>query len=186
MVALVNRYLWDYYYEKRRQTIIPRLLRDTVALGLFLVALLLVLSIGYEAQTQLKGLLAGSGVIAIILGFAAQNLLSGMLAGMSLQIGPPYRLGDWLKLGEQFGEVVEINWGSTKLRTNDGISLEVPNNEIIKQTIINLHYPDAAARDAHHGGRRLRRAAESRQRRAHPRHHPSDRSHSRNRRRRFS
>lgn len=141
VVAFVNRYLWDYYYEKRRQTVIPRLLRDTVALGLFLIALLLVLSIGYQAQSQLKGLLAGSGIAAIILGFAAQNLLSGILAGMSLQIGPPYRLGDWLKVGDHFGEVVEINWGSTRLRTNDGINLELPNNEIIKQTIINLHYP---------------------------------------------
>lgn len=142
VVAFLNRYLWDYYYEKRRQTVIPRLLRDTVALVIFLIALLLVLSIGYEAQAQLKGLLAGSGVAAIILGFAAQNLLSGILAGISLQIGPPYKLGDWLRVGDQVGEVVEINWGSTKLRTNDGISLELPNNEIIKQTIVNLHYPN--------------------------------------------
>jgi small-conductance mechanosensitive channel/CRP-like cAMP-binding protein len=141
VVAFLNRYLWDYYYEQRRRTVIPRLLRDTVALGIFLFALLLVLSVGYHAETQLKGLLAGSGVIAIILGFAAQNLLSGVLAGMSLQIGPPYKLGDWLKVGDQFGEVVEINWGSTRLRTNDGVSLELPNNEIIKTTIINLHYP---------------------------------------------
>ena len=141
VVAFLNRYLWDYYYEKRKRTVIPRLLRDTVALGIFLFALLLVLSVGYDAETQLKGLLAGSGVIAIILGFAAQNLLSGVLAGMSLQIGPPYKLGDWLKVGDQFGEVVEINWGSTRLRTNDGVSLEMPNNEIIKGTIINLHYP---------------------------------------------
>ncbi len=141
VVALLNRYLFDYYYEKRRQVVIPRLLRDTVAFLLFLVALLLVLSVGYHAETQLKGLLAGSGVAAIIIGFAAQNLLSGVLAGMSLQIGPPYKLGDWLKVGDQFGEVTEITWGSTKLRTNDGIKLELPNNEIIKQTITNLHYP---------------------------------------------
>ena len=80
-------------------------------------------------------------MIAIILGFAAQNILSGVLAGLSLQIGPPYKLGDWLLVGDKFGEVVEINWGSTKLRTNDGVSLELPNNEIIKGTIINLHYP---------------------------------------------
>nr|MBA2242261.1 mechanosensitive ion channel family protein [Chthoniobacterales bacterium] len=141
VVALVDRYLWDEFYERRRQTVIPRLLRDSVALLIFLIALLLVLSIGYQAQAQLKGLLAGSGVAAIILGFAAQNLLSGILAGMSLQIGRPYRLGDWLKVGDSYGEVVEINWGSTRLRTNDAIYLEIPNNEIVRQTIINLHYP---------------------------------------------
>ncbi len=143
VVALLNRYLWDYHFEKRRQVVIPKLLRDTVALSLFLIALLLILSIGYEAQTQLKGLLAGSGVAAIILGFAAQNLLSSMVAGMSLQIERPYKVGDWLKLGEIYGEVMEIRWGATRLRTNDAISLNIPNNEIVKQTITNLNYPSA-------------------------------------------
>ncbi|MDQ6765582.1 MAG: mechanosensitive ion channel family protein, partial [Verrucomicrobiota bacterium] len=141
VVALVDRYVWDHYYERRRQTNIPRLLRDSVALLIYLVALLLVLSIGYHAETQLKGLLAGSGVAAIILGFAAQNLLGGVLAGMSLQIGRPYQLGDWLQVGDRFGEVVEINWRSTRLRTNDAIHLDIPNNEIVRQTITNLHYP---------------------------------------------
>src|SRR5205809_6205291 len=36
---------------------------------------------------------------------------------------------------------MEINWRSTRLRTNDGIYLDIPNNEIVKSTIINLHYP---------------------------------------------
>ncbi|MDQ6938587.1 MAG: mechanosensitive ion channel family protein [Verrucomicrobiota bacterium] len=143
VVALLDRYLWDYYFEKRRQIVIPRLLRDTVAMFLFLIVLLLVLSIGYQAQTQLKGLLAGSGVVAIILGFAAQNFLSSLVAGLSLQIERPYKVGDWLKLGEIYGEVMEIHWGSTKLRTNDAITLHIPNNQIVKETITNLHYPSA-------------------------------------------
>ena len=36
---------------------------------------------------------------------------------------------------------MEINWRSTRLRTNDTIYLDIPNNEIVKQTIVNLHYP---------------------------------------------
>ena len=75
-VALFNRYVWDYYYESRRGVVIPKLLRQFTAAIIFLIALLLVLSIGYRAQTQLTGLLAGSGVVAIILGFGMQNLLS--------------------------------------------------------------------------------------------------------------
>lgn len=141
LVALLDRYLWDYYFETRRQTVIPKLLREMVAMALYVVVLLLVLSIGYQAQAELKGLLAGSGVVAIILGFAAQNVLSGLVAGMSLQIEKPYKVGDWLRIGEIFGEVTDIDWGSTRLRTNDGIYLHIPNNEIVKQTIVNLHYP---------------------------------------------
>src|ERR1700736_2609849 len=141
VVALINRYVWDWYFEKRKQTTIPHFLREVIGGLIFLIALLLVLSVGYHAEAQLKGLLAGSGIAAIILGFAGQNLFGGIIAGMSLQINRPYKVTDWLKVGDTFGEVKEINWRSTRLRTNDGIYLDIPNNEIVKSTIVNLHYP---------------------------------------------
>jgi small-conductance mechanosensitive channel/CRP-like cAMP-binding protein len=141
IVGLINRYLWDLYFEKKRQTPIPHILREIFALVIFLVALLFVLSFVYHAEAQLKGLLAGSGIAAIILGFAGQNLFGGIIAGIQLQISRPYKVSDWLQVGERFAEVMEINWRSTRLRTNDGIYLDIPNNEIVRQTIVNLHYP---------------------------------------------
>src|SRR5436189_1086143 len=141
VVALVNRYVWDLYFEQKRQTLIPHFLREVIGGIIFLVALLFVLSSGYYAAAQFKGLLAGSGVIAIIVGFAGQSLLSGIIGGISIQINRPYKVGDWLQVGERFAEVMEINWRSTRLRTNDGIYLDIPNNEMVDHPIINLHYP---------------------------------------------
>src|SRR5437867_2951446 len=141
IVALVNRYVWDFYFEKKRQTPIPHFLREVVGGIIFLIVLLFVLSYGYHAETQLKGLLAGSGVIAIILGFAGQNLFAGIIGGISIQINRPYKVGDWLQVHERFAEVMEINWRSTRLRTNDGIYLDIPNNEMVSHEIVNLHYP---------------------------------------------
>jgi small-conductance mechanosensitive channel/CRP-like cAMP-binding protein len=141
VIALMDRYLWDLYFEKRRQIAIPKFLREIVALLIFLVALLLVLSIGYHAERELRGLLATSGAAAIVLAFATQNLLGGVIAGMAVQINKPYKVGDWLHVGDHFAEVMEINWRSTRLRTNDDINLDIPNNEIVRTTIINLHYP---------------------------------------------
>jgi len=141
VVALVNRYVWDFYFEKKRHTPIPHFLREVVSGIIFLIVLLLVLSYGYHAEAQLKGLLAGSGVVAIILGFAGQNLFAGIIGGISIQINRPYKVGDWLQVGERFAEVMEINWRSTRLRTNDAIYLDIPNNEMVSHTIVNLHYP---------------------------------------------
>src|SRR5881296_222208 len=141
VVALINRYVWDFYFEKKRQTPIPHFLREVVGGIIFLIVLLFVLSYGYHAETQLKGLLAGSGVVAIIVGFAGQNLFAGIIGGISIQINRPYKVGDWLQVGERFAEVMEINWRSTRLRTNDAIYLDIPNNEMVSHTIVNLHYP---------------------------------------------
>src|SRR6266446_4430066 len=90
LVALINRYVWDLYFEKKRQTPIPHFLREVAGGIIFLIVLLFVLSYGYHAETQLKGLLAGSGVVAIILGFAGQNLFAGIIGGVSIQINRPY------------------------------------------------------------------------------------------------
>src|SRR6266436_2536797 len=141
VVALVNRYVWDFYFEKKRQTPIPHFLREVVGGIIFLIVLLFVLSYGYHAETQLKGLLAGSGVVAIIVGFAGQNLFAGSIGGISIQINRPYKVGDWLQVHERFAEVMEINWRSTRLRTNDNIYLDIPNNEMVSHEIVNLHYP---------------------------------------------
>jgi small-conductance mechanosensitive channel/CRP-like cAMP-binding protein len=141
VVALLNRYVWDFYFEKKRHTPIPHFLREVVGGIIFLIVLLLILSYGYHAEAQLKGLLAGSGVVAIILGFAGQNLFAGIIGGVSIQINRPYKVGDWLQVGERFAEVMEINWRSTRLRTNDAIYLDIPNNEMVSHTIVNLHYP---------------------------------------------
>src|SRR2546421_12652850 len=142
VVALGNRYVWDFYFEKKRQTTIPHFLREVVGGIIFLIVLLLVLSYGYHAEAQLKGVLAGSGVVAIILGFAGQNFFAGIIGGISIQINRPYKVGDWLQVGERFAEVREINWRSTRLCTNDDIYLDIPNNEMVQHAITNLSYPN--------------------------------------------
>src|SRR5437667_243599 len=97
VVALIDRYVWDWYFEKRKHTPIPHFPRQIVALVVYLITLLMVLWYGYHASHWLTGLLTGSGIAAIVLGLAGQNLLSGVIAGMSLQINRPYKVSDWLK-----------------------------------------------------------------------------------------
>src|SRR4051812_48678309 len=141
LVALLDRYYWGLYWERKRRATIPHFLRQVVALFIYLIALLLVLSVGYHAEGQLKGILAGSGIAAIVLGFATQDLFGGIIAGIALQISKPYKVGDWLHVHERHAEVMEINWRSTRFRTNDGIYVDIPNYQIARNPIINLHYP---------------------------------------------
>jgi small-conductance mechanosensitive channel len=141
VLALLDRYLWDFYFEKKRQTPIPHFPRQVVALLIYVIAVLLVLIVVYHAQGLFTPLLATSSVVAVVLGFAMQDLIGGIIAGIALQISKPYKVGDWLNIQDKFAEVMEINWRSTRLRTNDAIYLDIPNYAITRSTIINLHYP---------------------------------------------
>src|SRR5207237_9101481 len=121
VISLVDRYVCQLYFEKKELTPIPHFPRQIVALLIYLITLLIVLWYGYRADKWLTGLLAASGAATIVLGLAGQNLLSGIIAGMSLQINRPYKVGDWLQVGDRFAEVMEINWRSTRLCTNENI-----------------------------------------------------------------
>src|ERR1700751_4870503 len=48
VVALVNRYVWDFYFEKKRQTPIPHFLREVAGGIIFLIVLLFILGYGYH------------------------------------------------------------------------------------------------------------------------------------------
>jgi len=139
IIAIVDRYLWDLYFQQKHRVKVPKFLTEVVRLVIILVAVFLVLDLGY-GQT-LKGLLIAPGIAAIVLGLAAQDLLGNLVAGMALQVGKPFVHGDWLFIDNRHAEVIEINWRATRLRTNDHICIEIPNREIARQTVVNLNRP---------------------------------------------
>jgi len=139
ILALVDRWVWEAYFERKRQTAIPKLLRQIIALAVIAVIGLIVVRLYYGKP--IGNVLFSSTVIVGIIGFAMQDLLGNLFSGIALQIGKPFKHGDWLKVDSQFGEVIEVNWRSTRLRTNDHICLDIPNGQIVKNTIVNLNYP---------------------------------------------
>ena len=141
VIALIRRYLWEGYFQKKRGTEIPKFLREVAALIVFIMAVVFVLAHIYGKGSALAGVVAGSGVIAIILGFAMQDLLGNIISGIALEIGKPFKRGDWLMFETYHAEVIEVNWRSTRLRTNDDVCLDIPNNQIVRHTIVNLSYP---------------------------------------------
>lgn len=122
---------------ERRGAPVPKFVREVAAVLLILVAVLGVVTFGYGVSVP--GLLAGSSIIAIVLGFALQETLGNVFAGFALQIGQPFRTGDWLLLDGHHAQAVEINWRSSRFRTTDGLRLDVPNQHVVRATLVNFH-----------------------------------------------
>ncbi|MFA5190646.1 MAG: mechanosensitive ion channel family protein [Verrucomicrobiia bacterium] len=134
------RFVWQFALEEKRQVKVPKLLRDMAKTLLVLAAVLWAMKFVYGQQ--LGTLITASGVVAIVLGFALQNLLGDVVAGIALNMEKPFDIGDWIWVGETDGEVIEVNWRATRLRTRDGNYLIIPNGNITKQNITNFHYPN--------------------------------------------
>ena len=89
-------------------------------------------------------LLTTSAVGAVVVGFALQDTLGNLFAGLAIQIEKPFRVGHWINVAGRDGEVQEITWRATKLRTKDGEFLIVPNSIVSKETVLNYSEPTVA------------------------------------------
>jgi small-conductance mechanosensitive channel/CRP-like cAMP-binding protein len=96
----------------------------------------------------LGAVLATSGIVAIVLGLALQNTLADVFAGIAVGVERPFQLGDviWVDGGIQ-GQVVETNWRSTHIATDQGNVAVVPNSVLAKSRLVNLSSPTPVRRD---------------------------------------
>jgi CRP-like cAMP-binding protein len=91
-------------------------------------------------------LLTTSAVGAVVVGFALQDTLGNLFAGLAIQIEKPFRVGHWVQIGDREGQVSEITWRATKLRTKSGQFLIVPNSFISKEPVLNYSEPTVPTR----------------------------------------
>lgn len=83
------------------------------------------------------GLLAGLSIVGIAVGFAARDSLENFISGITILIDEPFKIGDNIEIGDQFGEVDEITLRSTRIRTVRNETVVVPNTQMITEQLIN-------------------------------------------------
>ncbi len=140
LLALFRRFFWEPWFQRRHQTAPPKFLSQLFGITVFIGALLVILSSVYGRD--LTGVLFGSTVVVGIIGFAMQDLLGNIIAGIALELGKPFKTGDWLQVDKINAEVIEVNWRSTRLRTTDDVYLDIPNKTIVGATITNFTHPN--------------------------------------------
>ena len=87
-------------------------------------------------------LLATSGVLAIVLGLALQNTLGDVLSGLAINIERPFAAGDWISLADQVsGQVMQVNWRATRLKTWSHDMVVIPNSVVSKAIVTNHSRP---------------------------------------------
>lgn len=124
----------------------PKIFRDIVEGLMYVAAGLLTLR---SAGVDPGSLLTTSALLTAIIGLSLQDTLGNVFAGLALQTEHPFGLGDWIRFDdkpEHIGQVVEINWRATKVRTRDMVELTIPNGLISRASIVNYSRPTQMTR----------------------------------------
>jgi small-conductance mechanosensitive channel/CRP-like cAMP-binding protein len=118
-----------------------RLVSDLLAGGVYVCGALIILN--DVLRVPIGGVVATSGIIAIVLGLALQNTLGDVFAGIAVGVEKPFSPGDRIRLGEELeGRVVQINWRSIRIRTDEDDLAIIPNSTVAKAQIVNRSVPN--------------------------------------------
>ena len=83
-------------------------------------------------------LIAGLGIGSLAVAFAAQDALGNILAGISLLVQKHFVIGDYLKVADNEGRVVNLGLRSFILESRDGSRVSIPNKSINIHPVRNL------------------------------------------------
>lgn len=138
-LSLLNDILFEQAKADTWRARVPKLLIDLVRLLVVLVGGAIVLAAVWNAD--LAGVITALGVSSIVIGLALQDTLGSVMSGIALLFERPFSVGDWLRVGDLSGQVIDINWRSVRLQTFEHEMVVIPHKLISSEIIRNFSRP---------------------------------------------
>lgn len=98
----------------------------------------LLLVVLYVWEVSATSVILGAGLTSVVLALAARQTLSSIFAGVNLISTDVFRVGDWVKIDDRFGQIEQISLFNTMMRSPQGETHVIPNDEVITRDITNL------------------------------------------------
>jgi small-conductance mechanosensitive channel/CRP-like cAMP-binding protein len=135
----------DVYLRERQRLRVSAIVRDIVGMAAYFIIILTVLR--STLDINLASLIATSAVLTAIIGLAFQDVLGSVISGLVLEMEEPFAPSDWVKVGAFEGQVVEIGWRTTRIRTRANEVIVLPNTYLAREPLVNYVRPDPRHRD---------------------------------------
>ena len=126
----VRRALAKFHLEPPVLALIERAAHILV-LGLFVIMALQNLGV------ELLPLIAGLGIAGAGIALAMQGVLGNMVAGLTIIFSRPFRVGDYISIIKEEGEVLEVKLFNTTLGHPDLSRVVIPNRKIVGEILHN-------------------------------------------------
>jgi len=101
-----------------------------------IVVIALTLPVTESTRTQVITLI--SLVISAIFAFSSGTIFANLMAGILLRVTKPFQIGDFVKVGEQFGRVAERGLFDTEIQSENRELISIPNTYIINHPVTTL------------------------------------------------
>lgn len=135
LVGWVTKLVRHTMMRRKIDETVQPFLASLVDVGL---KVLLLLSVAGMFGIETTSFIAIFSALALSIGLALQGNLGHFASGVLLLIFRPFKVGDWVKIGDFQGHITEIQVFNTVLVTNENKKVFIPNGVITSGPIVNL------------------------------------------------
>ncbi len=96
---------------------------------------------------QIQHFILSVTAIAVALVIATKELILCLTGAVLLRSSRAFVIGDWISIGERFGEVIECNFLTTTIQeiesryyTSTGRTITIPNSVFLSQSVVNQNF----------------------------------------------
>ena len=111
-------------------------------MGIVVVVLWTLAALGITGQS----LALVASALSVGIGFGLQAITQNFISGLILMAERPVKVGDWVRLGDQEGDIKRISVRATEIQIGDRSTLIVPNSELITKSVRNMTRSNALGR----------------------------------------
>jgi moderate conductance mechanosensitive channel len=123
-------------FTERREATLSKLLENVLTYVIYFISLMTILS---TLEIDVKGLIAGAGIVGLAVGFGAQNLVRDIITGFFIIFEDQFSVGDYVRIGSAEGTVEEIGLRTTKIKSWTGELHIFPNGNVTEVTNFSIH-----------------------------------------------
>lgn len=127
---LIENWLAKYKVELPIRTLIVRVIKLLV----FALAAVLALE---KLGVAIAPMIAGIGVAGAGIALAMQGVLSNLVAGLTIIFTKPFRVGEYVEILGETGQVANVELFATVLILADGSRVVIPNKKIVGEILHN-------------------------------------------------
>lgn len=124
---------------KQQSESMIKLLQSMIKAALWIFGFILILS---NLGVNVTSLVAGLGIGGLAIALALQNVLGDLFSAFSLYLDKPFKVGDFIVIGNDMGIVEKIGIKTTRITTLQGEQLVVSNQELTTSRIQNFQRMD--------------------------------------------
>lgn len=147
IVIVVNVKEWIIKWAKKRSKRLQKDIRNPLNTFDNTVNAILAFAVIAFWANEMQNLALSIAAFMVAIVLAMREFIQCLIGFLYYVSVRPFRVGDWIKVDNVAGEVVEIDWAKTALLEIDpehheytGQHIYVPNNKLITQTVKNLNF----------------------------------------------